>query len=407
MIFRRRKREEKLRLEKVDAFRKETGISEREAMKLNIKLLMMRIENLTEEITSRMKHAGSERTYVCHRDYIAKGFKEKEELILKGLAKIEDFRKKQNIEGLQGVSAKIKKMRAEVKDVRRKRLKNGLICGFPVDEFKEAGLFPAETRSANIEDYKKWFAGFLQNGGMPTGYYDEPFEPRDKWLVVEDDFELVPLYGTNSLDIIVLKGARFKGGQLGHTNLYFMGGFVNKGGNVPFYSDVKNLKLPGADEQKTKELNAKLEKIRADKLTEIKDRQAKWEERTRKYEENLFHKRVEKERERIKKMEFEVQRLLEGKTRPAAVEDYKKWLVGFLRKGGKPTHYYDYSMPMEDWLVATADFELNSLDGVILRIIVSKGVKFKGGDPGRSKLYFMDGFEKQTSWIPFYTDIEF
>ena len=106
----------------------------------------------------------------------------------------------------------------------------------------------------------------------------------------------------------------------------------------------------------------------------------------------------------------ETNKLFRGKLRQAKVKDYKNWLAGFLEKGGKPTHCYDYPLEggMEDWKTACSDFRIIPLFGAdSLNIIVPKGIEFLGGELGHNNLYFMDGFSCLDGWVPIYSDIHF
>lgn len=100
-------------------------------------------------------------------------------------------------------------------------------------------LFMGRLRPARVEDYKNWLAGFLAMDNKPTHCYNYPLERgMEDWKVALADFQIVPLFGADSLNIIVPKGIRFLGGELGHNNLYLMDGFSCLGGWVPIYSDI-------------------------------------------------------------------------------------------------------------------------------------------------------------------------
>ncbi|MBA7716890.1 hypothetical protein ES703_125974 [subsurface metagenome] len=104
---------------------------------------------------------------------------------------------------------------------------------------KAEKLFMGKLRQARVEDYKNWLAGFLAMDNKPTHCYDYPLERGlDEWKVALSDFQIVPLFGANSLQIIIPKGIKFLGGELGHNNLYLMDGFSCLGGWVPIYSDI-------------------------------------------------------------------------------------------------------------------------------------------------------------------------
>jgi hypothetical protein len=94
-----------------------------------------------------------------------------------------------------------------------------------------------KLRHATPEDYAAWLLGYLLKGGKPTHYYDYDM-PRDEFYVAEEDFETAPLHGADSINIIVPGDVNWKGGELGHCNLYLMKDFKNIGGDVPVYKDV-------------------------------------------------------------------------------------------------------------------------------------------------------------------------
>ncbi|GAI06623.1 unnamed protein product [marine sediment metagenome] len=108
-----------------------------------------------------------------------------------------------------------------------------------------------------------------------------------------------------------------------------------------------------------------------------------------------------------------ISKLFRGKLRQARVEDYKNWLAGFLEKGGKPTHCYDYFLEssLDQWRVAFSNFQVIPLFGAdALNIIIPNGIKFLGGELGHSTLYFMHDFSRKAitdGWVPIYSDIHF
>ena len=98
-------------------------------------------------------------------------------------------------------------------------------------------LLQGKLIKASRNDYKKWLARFMNQGGRPTHSYDYDM-PEDDWFVATKDFQIEALHGSDSLQIIVKSGVIFKGGDLGHTNLYFMDDFKLMGSWVPVYSDI-------------------------------------------------------------------------------------------------------------------------------------------------------------------------
>ena len=75
--------------------------------------------------------------------------------------------------------------------------------------------------------------------------------------------------------------------------------------------------------------------------------------------------------------------------RTASARKYKKWLEGYLTKGGAPTHYYDY-----EWrgYIAIRDIELKPLFGAQgVSIIVPNNMKITG-DTGHCNIFLMKDF---------------
>jgi hypothetical protein len=98
-------------------------------------------------------------------------------------------------------------------------------------------MFP-HLRQASVDDYKKWLAGFLKTDGLPSHYYDYPFNKTD-WYVATSDLEIFPLYGSASVNIIVPAGITVSDTGLGHNNLYFMKDFSTRGHFVPVFKDTQ------------------------------------------------------------------------------------------------------------------------------------------------------------------------
>lgn len=91
---------------------------------------------------------------------------------------------------------------------------------------------------ATIEEYMDWVRGYIENGGKPTHYYDYPFS-QESFVIAKHNFTMMPRYGAKSINIIVPKGVYVMGKDIGHSNLYFMDGYRQVGGNVPIYEDMK------------------------------------------------------------------------------------------------------------------------------------------------------------------------
>lgn len=98
-------------------------------------------------------------------------------------------------------------------------------------------------RPARSSDYTQWLRGFLEHGGKVTHAYDRPM--RGDWYVARGSFTLPPLYGAQSLNIIIPKGITVVCSDPGHSGLYWMDGY-RKGvedqhftANVPVFSDTE------------------------------------------------------------------------------------------------------------------------------------------------------------------------
>lgn len=94
-------------------------------------------------------------------------------------------------------------------------------------------------------------------------------------------------------------------------------------------------------------------------------------------------------------------------TRPGTAEDYSRWMTGYVRRGGLPTHYYDYPTPTRNLLVATGELELQPLHGATsVSVIVPAGIRLLSGfNSGHNEVFLMDGF-RHNGTVPVYTDTE-
>lgn len=81
--------------------------------------------------------------------------------------------------------------------------------------------------------------------------------------------------------------------------------------------------------------------------------------------------------------------------RPAQKWEYEAWLTGYLKQGGKVTHFYDYAHPIQNLYTALSNFVVTPLYGALaVNIIVPKGVHLLGGDTGHSNVYITTVFDK-------------
>ena len=118
----------------------------------------------------------------------------------------------------------------------RERVRKGDCVSYEDRDWVFNDEMNGKTRQATKNDYMKWLKGFLEGGGNVTHVYDYNM-PLDKWLVVSEDFEILPLYGSRSNGIIVENNVEVEYGSEGHNNLYFMDGGVSPN-FVPIYSDI-------------------------------------------------------------------------------------------------------------------------------------------------------------------------
>lgn len=93
-------------------------------------------------------------------------------------------------------------------------------------------------RPAKNNDYSEWLTQYIiYKGSMPTNKCDYPM-PEYNWFVAKSDFRMVPLYGSQAINIVVPSHVKYLGGDLGHSSLYFLKDHTNLGGSVPQYSNT-------------------------------------------------------------------------------------------------------------------------------------------------------------------------
>ncbi|MFA5409811.1 MAG: hypothetical protein WC343_13650 [Bacilli bacterium] len=117
--------------------------------------------------------------------------------------------------------------------------------GHPGVDIAQSAMFP-HLRRADRTDYIKWLEGFVDAGNTPTHYYSYPFSRWDSFYVAKEDFEMVPLYGSDAINIIVPDGIKIiipdgikkiLGGPLGHNSIFCYKGYKHSG-SVPVFSDT-------------------------------------------------------------------------------------------------------------------------------------------------------------------------
>lgn len=93
--------------------------------------------------------------------------------------------------------------------------------------------------------------------------------------------------------------------------------------------------------------------------------------------------------------------------RHADMNDYLKWLSGYIEGGGKPTHVYDYSFSRWKWYVAMRDIEpLHLCGSKAINIIVPADVSVGPGDWGHCNLFYMAGYAVH-GIVPIFEDTNF
>lgn len=149
--------------------------------------------------------------------------------------------------------------------------------------------------------------------------------------------------------------------------------------------------LAQGKKQSSKQLNKKIDEFRdADKKGS-----ERWE-----------REREAREKDRLNRLQY-AHLVMFSKIHRATTDDYIKWLEGYMKKGGKPTHCYGYPMGRHDWYIAQKDFELVPLYGAdAVFIIVPANIKMTGDDRGHNELFFMKDFSHE-GIVPIYGDTKF
>lgn len=91
-------------------------------------------------------------------------------------------------------------------------------------------------RPCTMNEYAAWLRAWLKAGNQPTHYYDYPFEGQT-WLTAQQDFTTGGECGANAVCVVVPAGVSYKGGSLGHNQMYFMDGVTQRGGWIPVFND--------------------------------------------------------------------------------------------------------------------------------------------------------------------------
>jgi hypothetical protein len=108
---------------------------------------------------------------------------------------------------------------------------------FNSNKLKAKSAICPNVRKANIKDYMQWLRGFLDTGNKPTHYYSYPFDQWGTFYIATKNFEIIPLYGSASINIIVPKDIKITGNP-GHSNLLLFDGYKSTIGLIPVFSDT-------------------------------------------------------------------------------------------------------------------------------------------------------------------------
>ncbi len=110
------------------------------------------------------------------------------------------------------------------------------------EQIKEGIIRPAE-----LSDYLTWLEGFLLDGGVPSHYYNYPWQGC-RFMIAWEDFTTARECGARACEIIVPYGVSYLGGEMGHNNFYFYEELTDKfsvrGHFVPVYDDPEFEQIP-------------------------------------------------------------------------------------------------------------------------------------------------------------------
>lgn len=82
---------------------------------------------------------------------------------------------------------------------------------------------------------------FFSNGGIPTHYYDYPWNRSDCWYKVPKHIscDIPALWGADSISVIIEKGASVRVSVVqGHNDLYLYSDGITETRCIPIYNDL-------------------------------------------------------------------------------------------------------------------------------------------------------------------------
>jgi hypothetical protein len=108
-------------------------------------------------------------------------------------------------------------------------------------------IFFSTFRGAYLREYLTWLRGYAALGKQPTHHHDYPWA-RQNFLFARKDFTLGGECGSTSRSIVVKKGVRHLGGELGHNTLFFLEDSSVVGQYVPLFGDYGFQNIPGLED---------------------------------------------------------------------------------------------------------------------------------------------------------------
>ena len=255
-----------------------------------------------------------------------------------------------------------------------------------LEHFKKILISQRKMIPATKEQYINWLVGFLEKGGKITHNYDYPFSKWEtRFFITNGSLSLPPLTGSNSINLIVREEDEveiIKGSS--HNNIFYMKDYA-KLGIVPSFSDlivevyedflerkglgfqevIRSKIVEFLPELKNDEITLRLLKnslisdhnfnrylsylnLMCESMLEISMFRYKTEKPyTNEIEDSLILEMNRSDVNYIILEHFKKILISQRKMIPATKEQYINWLVGFLEKGGKITHNYDY--PFSKW----------------------------------------------------------
>lgn len=90
--------------------------------------------------------------------------------------------------------------------------------------------------------------------------------------------------------------------------------------------------------------------------------------------------------------------------RKMSIDEYRHWLTGYLKNGGKITHYYDYPFGRQTFYTAMSSGHLTPQYGASsFCVLAPAGVKITSG--GHNNVFHVDGYTTDGGFVPMFSDI--